>query len=78
MRVRDAWRTPDSLLGPPLSGRIMRQSPGVQLSAVARTPGCRLDTASLWALLQIYRHGQVVDTATLSGIAVQLQGSPQN
>lgn len=62
--------TPDSLLETAV-GRIMRQSPGVQLSAVARTPGCRLDTASLWALLQIYRHGQVMDTATLSGIAVQ-------
>ena len=35
------------------------------LRAVASTP------ASLWALLQIYRHGQVMDTATLSGIAVQ-------
>lgn len=62
--------TPDSLLENAV-GRIMRQSPGVQLAAVARAPGCRLDTARLWALLQIYRHAQVMDTATLSGIALQ-------
>ncbi|WP_193048076.1 MDR family MFS transporter [Mycolicibacterium baixiangningiae] len=54
-------------------GRLLRSSPDIRLRAVAGRPGCELDVARLWALLQIYRHNQVFGTARLSEIAERLR-----
>ncbi|AWT54539.1 MDR family MFS transporter [Mycolicibacterium smegmatis] len=53
--------------------RIMRHSPEIRLRTVAGCPGCDLDVAGLWALLQIYRHSQVFGSATLTAIAERLR-----
>jgi EmrB/QacA subfamily drug resistance transporter len=53
-------------------GRIMRHGgPGVGLRALAARPGCDLDVASMWALIQIYRYAQVFGSARLTDIAHQ-------
>lgn len=54
-------------------GRLLRNSPDIRLRAVAGRPGCELDVARLWALLQIYRHNQVFGSARLSEIAERLR-----
>ncbi|TFV58051.1 DHA2 family efflux MFS transporter permease subunit [Mycobacterium sp. PS03-16] len=54
-------------------GRLMRHSPEIRLRAVAGRPGCELDVARLWALLQIYRHNQVFGAARLTEIADRLR-----
>ena len=41
-------------------------SPDIRLRNVAGCPGCELDVARLWALLQIYRHNQAFGTADLT------------
>lgn len=53
--------------------RIMRHSPEIRLRTVAGRPGCELDVAGLWALLQIYRHNQVFGSARLTEIADRLR-----
>lgn len=54
-------------------GRLMRHSPEIRLRAVAGRPGCELDVARLWALLQVYRHNQVFGAARLTEIADRLR-----
>lgn len=64
--------TPDKILEVAV-GRIFRDSPDIRLRSLAREPGCRLDVAELWALLQIHRHNQVFGTAVVSDIAERLR-----
>ncbi|MGV0746326.1 MDR family MFS transporter [Mycolicibacterium sp. XJ870] len=52
--------------------RLMRNSPEIRLRTVAGGPGCELDVARLWALLQIYRHSQVFGSARLTDISERL------
>ena len=47
-------------------GRLMRHSPEIRLRNIAGRPGCELDVARLWALLQIYRHNQAFGSARLT------------
>ena len=54
-------------------GRMMRNSPEIRLRAFAGRPGCELDVARLWALLQIYRHNQAFGSARLTEIADRLR-----
>jgi EmrB/QacA subfamily drug resistance transporter len=50
-------------------GRLLQRSHGVDLEALARSPRSRVDTAALWALMQIYRHASVTGTADIVDIA---------
>ena len=52
-------------------GRLLRQSRGMNLQALAQNPGSRLDVARLWALMQVYRHAQQSGSAHLADIAAQ-------
>ena len=54
-------------------GRLMRSSPEIRLRTVAGLPGCDLDVARLWALLQIYRQSQVFGSARLTEISDRLR-----
>ncbi|MGX9791976.1 MDR family MFS transporter [Mycobacterium sp. MMS18-G62] len=54
-------------------GRMMRQSPEIRLRNICERPGCNLDVARLWALIQIYRNKQVFGTARLTEIADRLR-----
>jgi EmrB/QacA subfamily drug resistance transporter len=54
-------------------GRAMRQGSGMQLRAIAQSPGCKLDISRLWALLQVYRFGQAAGAARLGDIAEHLR-----
>jgi EmrB/QacA subfamily drug resistance transporter len=54
-------------------GRMMRQSPEVRLRNICERPGCSLDIARLWALVQIYRHNQAFGSARLTDIADRLR-----
>jgi EmrB/QacA subfamily drug resistance transporter len=54
-------------------GRMFRDSPEIRLRSLAHEPGCDLDVAQLWALLQIYRQNQVFGSATLMDIADRLR-----
>lgn len=49
--------------------RIFRDSPDIRLRRLTDHPGCELDVARLWAVIQIYRHNQVYGSATLGEIA---------
>lgn len=49
--------------------RVFRDSPDIRLRRLVDHPGCELDVAGLWALVQIYRHNQVYGSATLGQIA---------
>ncbi|MGN7778178.1 DHA2 family efflux MFS transporter permease subunit [Mycolicibacterium sp. 22603] len=49
--------------------RIFRDSPDIRLRKLTDHPGCELDIARLWAVVQIYRHNQVYGSATLTDIA---------
>jgi EmrB/QacA subfamily drug resistance transporter len=53
--------------------RLMRNSRDIRLRTVAGSPGCDLDVAGLWALLQIYRQSQVFGSARLTEIAERLR-----
>lgn len=53
--------------------RMMRDSPDLRLRSLADRPGCDLDVASLWGLLQIYRNKQVFGSARLTDIAERLR-----
>jgi hypothetical protein len=54
-------------------GRMLRQSPEIRLRNICEKPGCDLDVARLWALIQIYRHNQVFGSARLTEIADRLR-----
>ena len=45
----------------------------MRLRSLACRPGCDLDVASLWALIQTYRQNQVFGSATLTDIAERLR-----
>jgi len=51
--------------------RLLRESRGQHLPALARAGGTRLDVPLMWAALQIYRHAQVAGAADLSAVASQ-------
>ncbi|MCW2685841.1 MAG: arabinose efflux permease family protein, partial [Mycobacterium sp.] len=53
-------------------GRMVR-SPDIRLRNFIDKPGCELDVARLWALMQIYRHVQATGSAPLSDIAERLR-----
>jgi DNA-binding MarR family transcriptional regulator len=50
-------------------GRLLQRSHGVDLEALAHSPRSRLDTAQLWALMQIYRYAAATGAANLLDIA---------
>jgi EmrB/QacA subfamily drug resistance transporter len=54
-------------------GRMMRHSPEIRLRNICEKPGCDLDVARLWALIQIYRSNQVFGSARLTDIADRLR-----
>jgi hypothetical protein len=59
-------------------GRMLRHGPpGVALRAFAEQPGCDVDIARLWALIQIYRNAQVFGSARLTDIAHRLRMPPE-
>ena len=49
--------------------RLMRETRGMHLPALARSWGSHLDVPRMWALLQIYRHGQVSGPVAVADIA---------
>jgi EmrB/QacA subfamily drug resistance transporter len=64
--------TPDQILEVAV-GRMFRDSPDVRLRSLAGRPGCDLDVANLWALVQIYRQNQVFGSATLPEIGKRVR-----
>src|SRR5262249_17888769 len=60
--------SPDQLLENAV-GRLIRQSSGVQLRALAERPDSKLDIARLWALMQVYRFGQAAGQAGVGDVA---------
>src|SRR5882757_6621056 len=64
--------TPDKVLEIAV-GRMMRHSPEVRLRNICEKPGCDLDVARLWALIQIYRSNQVFGSARLTDMADRLR-----
>ncbi|MDG4666828.1 MDR family MFS transporter [Mycobacterium sp. 236(2023)] len=58
-------------------GRLVRHSPEIKLRSIAGTHGCESDIALLWALIQIYRQGQVFGSARLSQMAERLRLPPE-
>jgi len=64
--------SPDKVLEMAI-GRMMRNSPEIRLRNICEKPGCDLDIARLWALVQIYRSSQVFGTARLTEIAERLR-----
>lgn len=64
--------TPEQILELAVA-RMMRDSPDLRLRSMAGRPGCDLDVAGLWALLQIYRNKQVFGSARLTDIAERLR-----
>jgi EmrB/QacA subfamily drug resistance transporter len=64
--------TPDQILEVAV-GRMFRDSPDVRLRSLAGRPGCDLDVANLWALVQIHRQNQVFGSATLPEIGRRLR-----
>ena len=64
--------TPDQVLESAI-GRLLRHSPEIRLRSIADRPGCELDVARLWALIQIYRHNQAFGSARLTEIADRLR-----
>ena len=64
--------TPEEILEVAV-GRMMRDSPDLRLRSLAQRPGCDLDVAALWALLQIYRNKQVFGSARLTNIGERLR-----
>ena len=51
--------------------RLLRETRGQNLPALARASGARLDVPLMWAALQIYRHAQVAGAADVSTVAAQ-------
>ena len=66
LRHAEHRATPDKILEVAV-GRMFRDSPEMRLRSLAGRPGCDLDVASLWALVQIYRQNQVFGSATADG-----------
>ncbi len=64
--------TPEQILELAVA-RMMRDSPDLRLRSLAGSPGCDLDVAPLWGLLQIYRNKQVFGSARLTDIAERLR-----
>lgn len=64
--------TPEQILELAVA-RMMRDSPDLRLRSLAGSPGCDLDVAALWGLLQIYRNKQVFGSARLTDIAERLR-----
>lgn len=64
--------SPEQLLETAI-GRLMRNTSEVRLRTIAGSPGCDLDVARLWGLLQIYRSNQLFGSARLSDIAERLR-----
>ena len=64
--------TPEQILELAVA-RMMRDSPDLRLRSLAGSPGCDLDVAALWGLLQIYRNKQVFGFARLTDIAERLR-----
>ena len=58
-------------------GRMMRHSPEIRLRNICEQPGCHLDVARLWALIQIYRNNQVFGSARLTAIADRRRVPPE-
>ena len=56
---------------------MFRDSPDIRLRSLAGRPGCELNIAGLWALVQIYRSNQVLGSARLSIIAERLRIPPE-
>lgn len=50
-------------------GRLLQRTNGIDLESVSHSSRSRLDTARLWALIQVYRHGAVAGNANLLAIA---------
>ena len=50
-------------------GRLLQRSHGIDLEAVSQSSRGRLDTARLWAVIQIYRHAAAAGVADLDVIA---------
>ena len=53
--------------------RMLRGGPGVRLRSIAMRPDCQLDVAGLWAVMRIYRFGQMYGTARLTDIGDSLR-----
>ena len=64
--------SPDKILEVAV-GRLFRDSPDIRLRSLADEPGCDLDVARMWALLQIYRQNQVFGSASLADIAERIR-----
>ncbi|MET0703026.1 MAG: MFS transporter, partial [Mycobacterium sp.] len=54
-------------------GRLFRDDPDIRLRNFVRYPGCELDIARLWALMQINRYVQATGSARLTDIAEQFR-----
>jgi EmrB/QacA subfamily drug resistance transporter len=68
--------SPDKVLEMAI-GRMMRHSPEIRLRNICEQPGCHLDVARLWALIQIYRNNQVFGSARLTTIADRRRVPPE-
>lgn len=64
--------SPDKILEIAI-GRMFRDSPDIRLRSFTGVPGCELDIARLWALIQIYRYVQATGSARLTDIAERLR-----
>jgi len=51
--------------------RLLQRGNGIDLETLAHSPHCRLDTALLWALIQVYRYASVDGAANLLDIAAE-------
>lgn len=56
-------------------GRLLQRSHGIDLEAVSHSPRSHLDTARLWAVIQVYRHAAAAGLADLDLIAGAAQVS---
>lgn len=60
--------TPEKLLEVSI-GRLLQRSHGIDLEAVSHSSRSHLDTARLWAVIQVYRHAAATGSADLAAIA---------
>jgi EmrB/QacA subfamily drug resistance transporter len=52
-------------------GRLLQRSHGIDLESVSHSSHSRLDTARLWALIQVYRHAAVTGAADINAVAAE-------
>jgi hypothetical protein len=52
-------------------GRLLQRTGGIDLESVSHSSRTRLDTARLWALIQVYRYAAAAGTADLSAVAAE-------